>query len=452
MSKHKVVIVGAGPVGLTLSLCLANKGIEVLLIDKKTSIGKGSRAICFARHNLALFDAIGVYEKIRAKGVSWDRSNIYFGNKRIVSEVLNHDRTATYQAYLNLQQYYLEEYLQEAAKLHPKIDIRLGHELINLIALKEKNILTIKHQDVFYKAEAQYLIAADGVKSTIRNKLNLDFSGETFKDKFLIADIERSKHVPAQRSFWFNAPFNNGKTVLMLKQPDNLWRIDFQLGWDVDSNLHLTDKVINEKVQEMLGDKEHFTIKWKSVYTFKCRRMKNFKHHNIFFIGDAAHEVSPFGARGANGGLQDAKCLAEKFDRYLNGGEESSVLDQFNTERIKSADENIKQSTRSTRFISPRNKDEIKFRNLILSLAVEHQALKPMINCGRLSAPEAHLGSYALYDDFFNILADSYSELEGASLQLFNQSLILLISSELDKKVLLNCIHTSLKLIKQEAL
>lgn len=419
MDKQKIVIVGAGPVGMMAALCLAKNEIPCVILDKKKSIGEGSRAICFARHNLALFDKVGLYKNISKFGVPWSVSNIYLGNQLILSEKLNQDASSTYPAYLNIQQNYLEYELQELVKRNSLIELRLDNEVIDVQITNDMGMLTIKNKKEIYTIYPDYIIASDGVKSTVRTMLNCKFSGERFHDKFLIIDIIRENDNPAERTFWFDAPFNNNKTALLLKQPKNMWRLDFQLGGDAVDDYCLSDSFINDRISPVLDENETYQISWKSIYTFKCRRMKNFIYKNIFFIGDAAHEVSPFGARGANGGFQDAENLTNKLCRYIKYGDERKILNDFDVERVAAADENIKQSKRSTRFISPKNPNERDLRNTVLKLAVNDNVFKKMINSGRLSVPENEDLPSKCYDDLYESLANLCSSLSRKELMNF---------------------------------
>lgn len=427
MSQPKIIIIGAGPVGMTMALCLAKNGIASTILDKKIGIGQGSRAICFARANLELFDDLGIYKRIKDKGEAWHQLNIYYQDHLVYSDSLDNDASSIYPAYINLQQYYLESYLQEAIRDHSLINCFFDHELIKI--KQDENVIEIKNKDQVTKLNYDFLIAADGVKSTVRSKLHLRFNGERFKDNFLIVDFIREKNKQSERTFWFDATFNDNKTVLLLKQPDNMWRIDFQLGEHANLEECLKDKFIIERIRGILDRGEKFSVIWKSIYSFKCRRMESFLHKNIFFIGDAAHEVSPFGARGANSGFQDAKNLSQKFNQYINESRNIRVFNQFNVERTKAADENIKQSSRSTRFISPDNPSEARLRNLILYYASQYSEFKSMINSGRLYLPENIELPNMFYDDLYNQIADICHHFDEKAFSAFESFLSLLSKS-----------------------
>jgi 3-(3-hydroxy-phenyl)propionate hydroxylase len=139
----------------------------------------------------------------------------------------------------------------------------------------------------------------------------------------------------------------------------------------------------------MLGH-DKFEFEWISLYKFQCRRMERFLHGRVMFAGDAAHQVSPFGARGANSGLEDAENLAWKLDRVLRGSSPQALLATYHIERSAAADENIRESTRSTDFMAPVSPQEARLRKAVLSLAKETEFGKRMINGGRLSVPSVY--------------------------------------------------------------
>ncbi len=242
--------------------------------------------------------------------------------------------------------------------------------------------------------EADWLIACDGANSPTRRMLGHDFLGRVFEDNFLIADVIMEAKFPTERWFWFDPPFNRGQSALLHKQPDNVWRIDFQLGWDIDKEEELKPENIDKRLKAMLGDDIEYELEWSSIYTFQCRRMEQFRHGRVLFAGDSAHQVSPFGARGANSGLQDTDNLVWKLKLVMDGKAPEALLDSYDSERVYGADENILNSTRSTDFITPKSEMSRLLRDAVLDLSEHHEFARPLVNSGgRLSLPCTYDGS-----------------------------------------------------------
>jgi 3-(3-hydroxy-phenyl)propionate hydroxylase len=214
-----------------------------------------------------------------------------------------------------------------------------------------------------YRLRCEYLVAADGVRSTVRRALGLDFKGRVFEDRFLISDVRMQAAFPSERRFWFDPTFHAGRSALLHRQADDTWRIDLQLGPDADPEHDLPPENVASRLRSMLGPDVAFEIVWTSLYTFQCRRLERFGHGRVFFAGDAAHQVSPFGARGGNGGVQDADNLGWKLALVLKGTAPDRLLDSYDAERIPAADENILHSTRATDFMTPKTAASAAFRD-----------------------------------------------------------------------------------------
>jgi 3-(3-hydroxy-phenyl)propionate hydroxylase len=249
-----------------------------------------------------------------------------------------------------------------------------------VIDLKRRNdgaTLTVETPEGCYDLDANWVVAADGARSALRGMLALAFQGEAFEDRFLIADVKMKGDFPPERWFWFDPPFHEGRSALL------------QLGSDADAKAEQAPERVIPRLRQMLGH-DDFSLEWVSVYTFQCRRLERFVHGRVVFVGDAAHQVSPFGARGANSGIQDAENLGWKLALVLKGEAPESLIESYDLERSAAADENIGHSTRSTDFIAPRSAQELRFRDATLSLARHAPFAKRMVNSGRLSMPSLY--------------------------------------------------------------
>ncbi len=390
-----VVIVGGGPVGLTLALDLGRRGHRVILLNKLDFVAAGSKAICFAKRTLDIWDRLGVGERMVERGVVWNVGKVFWGDA--AEPIYNFDmlpvKHQKMPGFINLQQYHAEDILHEAVARLPNVEIRWGHEVIGVDRHTDSVTLDVRAGADAYSLESPWVVACDGSRSPLRDMLGLDFDGRVFEDNFLIADIKVKENRPAERWFWFDPPFNGGQSALLHKQPDDIWRLDFQLGPNIDRQACVLPENVEPYVRGMLGDDVEFSPEWYSVYTFQCRRMAHFVHGRILFAGDSAHLVSPFGARGCNGGVADADNLGWKLDAILNGSADPSLVDSYDHEAIVTADENILNSTRSTDFMSPRTGACRALRDAVLELAERHEFARPFVNSGRLSTAVSYAES-----------------------------------------------------------
>lgn len=389
-AHHPVIIVGAGPVGLSLAIDLKLRGVDCVLVDDSDRIGEGSRAICFAKRTLEVFDRLGVAAPMLAKGVSWRIGKVFQGDDQLYQFDLLPEAGHRMPAFINLQQFHVEKALVDRA-IALGVDLRWRNRVAGFERRGAGAAIEIDTPDGRYALEADWLVACDGARSPLRGMLGLDFAGEQFDDQFLIADVRMTADFPVERWFWFDPPFHDGQSCLLHKQPDDIWRIDLQLSPDADAEHERRPEIVRPRIERMLGHAD-FTLEWVSLYRFQCRRLARFVHGPVIFAGDAAHQVSPFGARGANSGVQDADNLGWKLAAVLAGAPEGLIA-SYDAERSEAADENILNSTRATDFIAPRSKVERDFRNAALALARTQPFARRFVNSGRLSLPTTYRAS-----------------------------------------------------------
>ena len=387
---HPIVIVGAGPVGLATAIDLARQGLPVVLLDDDDCLSVGSRALCFAKRTLEIFDRLGCGDRVTDKGVSWHVGKVFFKDKPVYRFDLLPEAGHERPAFVNLQQYYVEGYLLECAQQYPNLDIRWKNKAVGLSQDDDGVRVKVETPDGVYTLAADYLVAADGARSPVRGLMGLESKGQIFRDRFLIADVKMKAAFPTERWFWFDPPFHPNQSVLLHREADDVWRIDFQLGWDADPVAEKSPEKVIPRVRALLGPDVEFDLEWVSVYTFACMRMDRFRHGRVLFAGDAAHGVSPFGARGANSGVQDGDNLSWKLALVLKGQASAALLDSYCIEREAAADENILNSTRSTDFITPKSAVSKLFRDAVLSLSKEHAFARRLVNSGRLSLPSTY--------------------------------------------------------------
>jgi 3-(3-hydroxy-phenyl)propionate hydroxylase len=367
--------------------------VRVVLLDNDNTLSTGSRAICFAKRTLEIFDRLGCGQRMVDKGVSWNVGKVFFRDAQVYQFDLLAERGHARPAFINLQQYYVEGYLAQRAAELPAIDIRWKNKVVSIAQLDDHALLTIETPDGPYTLTADHVVACDGSRSTMRELTGQQSTGRVFRDRFLIADVKMKLDRPAERWFWFDPLFHPKQSVLLHMQPDGVWRIDFQLGWDADPEVEKRPENIIPRVKALLGEDAQFELEWASVYTFACTRMAHFRVGRVLFAGDAAHGVSPFGARGANSGVQDADNLGWKLAAVLNAQAGEALLDTYAHEREFAADENILHSTRATDFITPKSEISRLFRDAVLDLSKHHAFARTLVNSGRLSVPATLHGS-----------------------------------------------------------
>jgi 3-(3-hydroxy-phenyl)propionate hydroxylase len=389
VAEHPVVVVGAGPVGLSFAIDLAQRGHSVVLLDDADRIGEGSRAICFSKRSLEFWDRLGVGDRMVDKGVVWSVGKIFHGASQLYQFNLLPEPGHKRPAFINLQQFYAEAYLVDRVEELPDISLRWRNRVSGLQQRNDRVVLTIDTPEGPYALHAAYVIACDGARSSLRQMVGAEFAGQVFEDQFLIADVKMTAAFPTERWFWFDPPFHAGRSALLHRQPDDIWRIDLQLSRDADAAFEKKPENVRPRIARMLGH-DKFEFEWISLYKFQCRRMDRFLHGRVIFAGDSAHQVSPFGARGANSGLEDAENLAWKLDRILRKTSPESLLESYHIERSAAADENIRESTRSTDFMAPSTRQEARLRKAVLALAKETEFGKRMVNGGRLSVPSVY--------------------------------------------------------------
>ncbi|MEZ5668571.1 MAG: FAD-dependent oxidoreductase [Alphaproteobacteria bacterium] len=391
-AHHRAIVVGAGPVGLAAAIDLVLQGVDVVLLDDNDRVSWGSRAICFAKRTLEILDRLGCGAAVRDLGVTWNVGRVFHRDAELYRFDLLPEPGHKFPAFVNLQQYHLERILvQRLAALVG--DLRGRNRVSAVEALPDGVRVAVDTPEGPYAMTCDWLVACDGAHSPVRGMLGLGFEGRVFQDRFLIADVRMQADFPSERWFWFDPPFNPGRSALLHKQPEGLWRIDLQLGWDADPEAEKRPERVTPRLQAMLGPDVAFDYEWISVYTFQCRRMARFRHGRVLFAGDAAHQVSPFGARGANSGVQDVDNLCWKLAAVLAGRAGDALIDSYDAERGPAAEENIGHSSRATDFITPKSATSRLFQDVTLALAGHAGFARALVNSGRLSTASVYDGS-----------------------------------------------------------
>jgi len=393
--RHTVAVVGAGPVGVTAALELARHGVPVVILDDKATLNDGSRAICIARHSLEGLQQLGVAERFTAKALGWTHGTSYFRGQPVFRLEMPHSADERFHPMVNLQQQYIEQFLVERAQAEPSIEFRWQNRVLDVQAHEQGVEVRIATPQGEYHLTADYLLAADGARSVVRQALGLKLAGAAHEGRYVIVDVKMRSDYPTERRAFFDCPGNPGATVLVHRQPDDIWRIDYQLDEGEDETLALAESTIRTRVAAiiaMLGETAPWELEWWSVYKAYTLCLDDYRHGRVMFCGDAAHLVPIFGVRGLNSGLADALNIGWKLAYVARGFAPERLLDSYTPERRGATLDIFAQAIKSTRFMSPPSRGHRLLRDAALALAVEHAFARRLLD-PRQSQPYTYAGS-----------------------------------------------------------
>ncbi|VTU45119.1 FAD-dependent oxidoreductase [Variovorax sp. PBL-E5] len=386
--RHPIVIVGAGPAGLTLACDLARRGVRALLLDEDDTVGvrgASSRGICYAQKTLEIFARLGICERVAGKGITWSFGRTFSGEQEVYQFNLKTDSVSEQPPFINLQQFYVEWFLVDRILELGLTDLRWKNRVTRVTPLADGARIEVETPAGNYTIEADHLVDATGAHSPIREQLGLDAHPSRSTDRWCISDVRFKKPLPTERWTWVDAPFNEGRAVWQHLMGDGVWRIDYQMPEDCDTAHISKPEVAGARLREQLGPGVEFEFVWIGPYGYRDHLLDHFRHGRILFIGDSAHVVSPFGARGGNSGIQDAANLGWKLALIAQGRAADALLDSYDAERRPAAVENLRVSSRSARFLAPRSPAERTLRRAVLALASQHAFARALVNTGRMS-------------------------------------------------------------------
>ena len=386
--RHPVIVAGGGLAGLTCATDLALRGIPVVLLDEDDTVGvKGasSRGICYAERSLDIMDRLGIYDRVRAKGVTWSVGRIMDEAGEVYRFDLAADRRSKQPPFINLQQFYVEWYLADRLMALPDADVRWRHRVVGVAPADDGVRLRVATPEGEYDAEAAYLVDATGIASPIRDALGLRAESARHEDRWVILDVRFRHDFPKERWTWARAAFNDGRAVWQHPMADGVWRIDYQLGPDTPVEEITSEAGIARRLRAHLGEELDVEIVWVGPWGYRTHLLDAFRAGRTFFVGDAAHVFNPFGARGGNSGIQDAENLSWKLAAVLDGSAPEALLDSYDAERRAAAAHNIRTTARSIRFLAPRSPFEHALRDAVMGLARRHDFARRIVDMGRMS-------------------------------------------------------------------
>lgn len=388
--RHPVAIVGGGPVGLTAALGLARQGIASVLIEADDSVCSGSRAICISRRSLEIIERLGAVDAFLEKGLPWTGGRSFYRDAEVLHFTMPQDENQKLPPMINLAQYHIEQFLLDAALRQPDlIDIRWQTRVTAVTDRASGVALELDTPEGGYALEADWLLACDGGRSAVRDALGLQLQGTSYEGRYVIVDILLASQRPTERLAYFDPPCNPGSTVLVHKQPDNVWRIDYQVRDGEDPDEAVKPENVLPRVQsllDMMGERGAWAPIWITIYKANALTLERYRHGRVLFAGDAAHLVPIFGVRGANSGIDDADNAAWKLAYVIKGLADDSLLDSYSSERVAATHENLSYGTKSTEFMAPPSFAFDLMRTAVLGLAAKHEGVRSLINPRQSSA------------------------------------------------------------------
>ncbi|MGZ6213981.1 MAG: FAD-dependent monooxygenase [Candidatus Limnocylindria bacterium] len=390
----QVAVVGAGPVGMTLAGRLAQMGVRVILLEQHPRLtGEGSKALCMQRETLEIWTRLGIGEAVARRGVQWNVGRTYFRGRELFQVRLPSSSNDHFPPFVNINQTEVEEMLLARVGQLPEVDLRWGHRLTAISQDADGVAVRCETPDGDASLRVEFLVGADGAHSAVRHAAGMSFPGHSFSDLFLICDIRARLPFPRERRFFFDPPWNPGRQVLIHPQPDDTWRIDWQVPPGTDVEAERASGGLDRRIRAVIGNTTAYELLWLTPYRFHQRLVERFRVGRVLLAGDAAHLVSPFGARGLNSGVADAENLAWKLTTVLAGRASDALLESYHIERRAAALENLAITDASMRFMVPHGPLRRWLRNLILRGSLRIPRLRRLVNSGRLAQPFTYANS-----------------------------------------------------------
>jgi 2-polyprenyl-6-methoxyphenol hydroxylase-like FAD-dependent oxidoreductase len=383
-----VIVVGAGPVGMTLAGRVAQHGLRVLLLEQELQhLGQGSKALCMQRETLEIWDRLGVGEQVAARGIQWNIGRTFFRGRELFSVELPGSGSEHFPPFVNISQSEVEEMLLARLAQIDGLELRWGHRLTGIAQDADGVTLACEVDGERSSLRASYLVGTDGAHSSVRGAMGMGFPGHSHRDLFLICDIRATLPFPRERHFHFDPPWNPGRQVLVHPQPDETWRIDWQVPSGTDAEAERATGALDARIRAVVGEGTEYELAWMTAYRFHQRLVEHFRAGRVLLAGDAAHLMSPFGARGLNSGAADAENLSWKLAAVVRGDAADSLLDSYHHERRAAALENLAITDETMRFMVPHGRVRRLVRNAVLRGSTRFAVMRRAVNAGRLSEP-----------------------------------------------------------------
>ncbi|NTU82082.1 MAG: NAD(P)-binding protein [Chloroflexales bacterium] len=343
LAELPILIVGAGPVGLSLALALARAGIRAQVFEALPELSAEARASTFHPPSLELFAAWGVVDQMLARGHRVERLLYWERATRQLVAAFDYAQIAADTPYpfrLQLPQSQLTRLLVPALEESGMVTLHMGHRLTELVDAGGHIEASFATPDGVGTVRGAYLCGADGSRSTVRKRLGLSFEGLTYPDRFLLVatDLGAAALFPGLGPV--NYIFDPYEWVIILRLPD-LLRVVFQVRPAEDEAMITRPELVRQRIERFLGAAVPISIKSCALYSTHQRVAETFRVGRALLLGDAAHINNPAGGMGMNSGIHDAHHLAEALRGVCAGGPDS-LLDDYSQARQTIALERIK--------------------------------------------------------------------------------------------------------------
>jgi 3-(3-hydroxy-phenyl)propionate hydroxylase len=389
-----VVVVGAGPVGMAVALGLAQRGIPVTILEAADQVSFGSRAICISRHSLEAAARLGFGAELEKIVLPWVGGRSFYRDQQVLHFRMPQREFDVRPPMISVSQSEYEQIVVDTIEQNPLITLHWQASIAGI--LRGDDEVTLEVDTAFGKRHlrAAWVVAADGGRSRMRELAGLRLEGTNYEGRYVIADIHWESDLPAERMVWFDPPSNPGSTIIMHKQPKNIWRIDYQLDPSEDAEIETQEDAIRARIAKHLDWLQNdlpWTLEWHGFYSARALALREFTHDRILFAGDAAHLVPIFGVRGLNSGMEDAETLAWQLAAVVHGNADAALLQAYSIERHDAWEQNVANAGKSTLIMSPGTHGYRTTRDAVLALAVGRPEFGELINPRQSSATHARL-------------------------------------------------------------
>jgi 3-(3-hydroxy-phenyl)propionate hydroxylase len=395
-ARKKVAIAGSGPAGMVTALELARHGVPSVVLTSELQFSQGSRAICFTRRSMEILQQVGVADRMTEGGLPWRFGNSYYRGQRVFRMEAPHDPDDRFFPIINVQQQYMEEYLHDACQANPLIEFRWGNKVEQVTQKDGYAEVRVDTPEGEYTLETDWLVDASGGRSAIRTAMNLAMEGASYEGFFVIADIKVDLPLPTERLAFFDPEWNPGNTILMHREPNGIWRVDYQLPEGETPEEALRPESLKARIDAQLAMIGHAGVPWEmdwcSVYSARTLTLPDYVHGSVIFTGDAAHLLPIFGVRGANTAFQDAQSLGWQLAHVVKGLAGKALLANHSAERVGAAREIIDEAGKSVRFMTPPDGGFQLLRDAVLSLSLSQEFVRPLYHW-RTSRPHEYTHS-----------------------------------------------------------